>query len=379
MIKEILFFSIGDSNTPATWSNVPFFFAKTLEQHGIVVHRYNLAQHEKRFIVLSYKLWFKILRYIYPNHVQNYHRTRFFKLCAQRILKEAVTQHPNADCCLFMGYDFYNKYSEIPTILFSDWTSEMYFERIKRKAYKLEKRYIEQQKNAINHASLVFSLFEICAKQLHDKHPQTPIDFLGGNVINALQEPNEQLIKIKKCSGKILFIGGKKYINGAKMLIEAFQLLTKNNQQMSLHIIGMHKTLFTDMNINLNNVHFHGYLRKDIENERILYYNLLSTAQIFVNPSPQWAGYSSTIEAMYFYTPIIVSPYKEFVNEFGNNLNFGLYTDNTIEKLVNSINLIIHDSNYVQLCLNAHNRVAKYTWNHYIDKFLFSVNQILKK
>lgn len=379
MIKKILFFSIGDSNSLSTWSNVPFFFAKTLESYGIVVHRYNLAQNEKLFVLYLYKIWFKILRFVYPNHVQNYRRTKLFESCALRILKKAVMKHRDADCCLFMGYDFYNKYSEIPTILFSDWTSDMYFERVGREAYWFEKRYVKQQRNAINHASLVFSLFEICANQLKIKHPLIPIKFLGGNVINALQEPNEQLIKKKMCSGRILFIGGKKYINGAKMLIEAFNMLTKNDQQISLHIVGMQKILFTDMNLDTNRVHFYGYLRKDIEDERILYYNLLSTAQILVNPSPQWAGYSSTIEAMYFYTPIIVSPYEEFINEFGKDLNFGLYTDNTIEKLAKCINSIIYSSNYTQLCLNAHNRVSKYTWDCYVEKFLFSINRVKKK
>lgn len=378
MIKELLFFSIGDSNSLSTWSNVPFFFAKTLEKHGIIVHRYNLAQQEKTSILLLYKIWFKILRYIYPNHVQNYRRTRNFKKQAFNIIKQAVSEHPNVDCCLFMGYDFYNKFSAIPTVLFSDWTSDMYFERVKRRAYWFEKRYVKQQSTAIEHASLVFSLFEICAKELQTKHPKIPICFLGKNVINAFQDPNEQIVKEKK-SGKILFIGGRKYINGAKALLAAFNLIAKDNPQMTLHIIGMQEKLFPDMRYDANKVHFYGYLRKDVEAEMNLYYKLLSTAQIFVNPSPQWGGYSSTIEAMYFYTPIIVSPYEEFVNEFGEKLNFGLYVNDTIDSLAKSIISIVQNPNYTKLCFNAHEQVSQYTWSHYIEKFLYSVNNVFYK
>ncbi len=377
MIKEIIFFSIGDSNSLSTWSNVPFFFAKTLEEYGIVVHRYDLTQQQIKIpIVCLYKTWFKILRLIYSKHVQNFHRTRYFKAHALRIINNAVKRHPSADCCLFMGYDFYNKFSSIPTILFSDWTSDMYFERVGRKPYWFERRYIKQQELAIANSSLTFSLFELCAKKLHDKYPQIPIEFLKGNVINVLEEPNKQIIERKK-SGKILLIGGRKYINGAKMLIEAFNLLTQDNKQISLHIIGMQKKLFSETDLDTSNVHFYGYLKKDVEKERKQYYDLISTAQIVVNPSPLWAGYSSTIEAMYYYTPIIVSPYEEFVNEFGNNINFGLYTDNTIEKLAENINSILHHPHYTELCLNAHNRVSNYTWNHYIGNFLFSINRVL--
>lgn len=200
--------------------------------------------------------------------------------------------------------------------------------------------------------------------------------FLGKNVINALQDPNEQIVKGKK-SGKILFIGGRKYINGAKTLIKAFNFITEDNPQMSLHIIGMQENLFSDMRYDAKKVRFYGYLRKDIETEMNLYYKLLSTAQIFINPSPQWGGYSSTIEAMYFYTPIIVSPYKEFINEFGEKLNFGLYVDDTIDSLIKSIITIVHNPDYETMCFNAHKQVSQYTWNHYIEKFLVSIDRAL--
>ena len=43
MIKEIIFFSMGDSNKISTWSNVPFLFCKELEQKGILVRRIDIG------------------------------------------------------------------------------------------------------------------------------------------------------------------------------------------------------------------------------------------------------------------------------------------------------------------------------------------------
>ena len=59
--------------------------------------------------------------------------------------------------------------------------------------------------------------------------------------------------------------------------------------------------------------------------EREKYYNLLKSARVLINPASKWGGYSSTIEAMYYGCPIIVSPYDDFIEEFGKLIPFGYY------------------------------------------------------
>ena len=94
-------------------------------------------------------------------------------------------------------------------------------------------------------------------------------------------------------------------------------------------------------------------------------------AKVLINPTPKWGAYSSTIEAMYNYTPVIVSPYETFVNEFGRIIDFGLYNEHyTAEGIAKDIEIVIFNNDYKSLCENAHNRVEKYTWSNYVDKVL---------
>ena len=100
----------------------------------------------------------------------------------------------------------------------------------------------------------------------------------------------------------------------------------------------------------------------------------MQKASVFVNPTEKWAGYSSTIEAMYYYTPVVVSPYEEFVGEFGKQINFGVYNKVfSKESLATSILSIFNADNYDELCLNAHNRVKDYTWDNYVERLLADV------
>ncbi|WP_158074776.1 glycosyltransferase, partial [Rodentibacter mrazii] len=107
----------------------------------------------------------------------------------------------------------------------------------------------------------------------------------------------------------------------------------------------------------------------------------ISSAKYIVNPTPIWAGYSSTIEAMYFATPIIVPAYMEFVAEFGVDIDFGFYLENCSEKTVSDTlrkALSLSSLEYKKLAENAHLRVKEYNWESYVDRFLLRLNQIVK-
>lgn len=130
------------------------------------------------------------------------------------------------------------------------------------------------------------------------------------------------------------------------------------------------------MNVNDANIYCYGCLRKNVKKERDLYYSLLHSCKVFVYPAQQWGGYSSSIEAMFYGSPIIVSPYDDFVCEFGKNINFGRYTCDR-EELHETIRSIIDtDKNkYKDLCFNAYKRVSDYTWSNYVNDFLKSLKE----
>ena len=92
---------------------------------------------------------------------------------------------------------------------------------------------------------------------------------------------------------------------------------------------------------------------------------------MIVNPTPKWAAYSSIIEAMYFYTPVVVSPFDDFVQEFGQKISFGRYNEVfTAEGIADSIRQILAADNYTDICTCAHETVKDYTWERYVDKVL---------
>lgn len=381
--NEIIFFCYGDSSLASTWSNVPYLFTKTLEEKGVTVRRVDLL-HQSLWTKVYNKLLIKAYNVFYKNHVYSYIRTPLYRKKTFSIIKNAVKKYPNADCCIFTCFDFWNKFNDIPTVLFCDWTYDiLILERLGRKPYSFEKRYSTWQDEAITSADAVISLFPECAKSMTEKYKEANIKYLGGNVVNNLYESSldpDKMIANKKSLKHLLFVGGKKYKDGCKLLIEAHQRLLSKGIECRTDIVGMTGSDFEGTDIP-KGVNFHGYLKKENEKDRDLYYNLMLNASIFINPTETWAGYSSTIEAMYFYTPIIVSPYKDFVSEFGEDISFGRYNQMfNVECLSNNIESILKTplSGYVKMCLDAHSATKDYSWSNYVDK-VFSVIEKIKK
>lgn len=527
-MKEILFFTNGDANDANVWSNVPYCFSHALENEGITVHQvdYSMNSAFVKFYDLVLRrvldsLTLRKLRFPYLR------TTRLFKFFAERKIKKAIQQHPQAELCLFMGYGFYNKWNNVPSLLFSDWTTEMDILK-KRKPNFIEKRIIQQEEEAINHAEYVVSLFPVCCEEMKKKNPKANIHFLGGNVINDLgpmspsstlpsregavyhtadpslygqlkelakenrkhpteaesamweilkghfegckfrrqhiigdyivdfvclskqivieidggyhQEEQQQkldeqrteflnnqgfqvirftneevigntpsviktikatlntpslegikaspqpspqerklisplrgdiggLLETKEKSKKLLFIGRKTtYLEAAKKLIEAYKLLKREEdyKDLSLDIVGCAESDFGSLP---EGVTCYGFLNKSEERDRKIYYDLLLGAKVLVNANPKWGAFSSTVEAMYYYTPVIVSPYQDFVKNFGEEIDFGVYNQEfTADSIAKDIISVLNSDNYTEMCNFAHENVKTYTWENYVKQ-----------
>ena len=107
-------------------------------------------------------------------------------------------------------------------------------------------------------------------------------------------------------------------------MLEAFNILKVNYPSLSLHFIGLTESQIGNV---IKDVYCYGYLDKGDEKQRELYYHLLKEAKIFVNTTPKWSAFSASIEAMYFYTPVIIPSYDEFVETFGNDFLGGAFCD----------------------------------------------------
>lgn len=379
-LKEItVFCEQGDSSQIRTWSNVPYFFTRTLEAHGVKVNRVNLHPSSNLAHKLFYKLWNVFAKGIFRNKFYTYRRTGVYFWIIERRIRKALKTYPNSDINLFLCYNFTTKrWSKKPVVLFSDWTIDYEMRIFKGTDINSlswhERKYIDRQRRCIESADCVVCLFPGIAADMRNVY-QNPNIFYIGNVVNALEEPDRAMALQRKKEGKeILFVGKKHYLRGAEELLHAFARLRQDMPEARLHIIGMKSGKFKNLP---DNVVCHGYLDKGNPQAKQVYYDLLKRCRLFINTTPKWGAFSASVEAMYFYTPVIVEPYGEFVNTFGADLPFGMYHDSEdgIELLEEKIRAMLTSSDFEKQADAAHAAVAEMTWNNFVERFL----ELLKK
>lgn len=366
---KVLFYTCGNANDMATWSNVPFLFAKALEKKGFILHRVDISPSKiinRIFNTASFYLFKKLF---HLRSCPEFHRTWLHRAIIYRRLKKANKMYPESELNLFLSFAFINKYSPKPNVLWCDWTDRVVIERLGRAPKWYEKRSLAHEDGVMKRADAVYTMFPKCKEHLEDLY-QIPINYLNRNVINTVYEGDfdlESTTLTRKQSNKILFIGNLRYKSGAVMLIQAVNEMRQKMPDLEVHVIGMKENELGQY----KNVFCHGYLHKDNEKERNLYYELLLNCRCLVNPTKGWAGYSSCVEAMYYGCPIIISPYEDFTAEFGKDISFGYYCDEY--NLKDKIEQLFCCPDYPSMCESAHIAVKDYTWDNYMDAFIQSL------
>lgn len=374
MIKEIIFFSMGDSNKISTWSNVPFLFCKELEQKGILVRRIDIGPDpiiRRRYNSIIYRLCLKIWR----DNIYQYERSWFFYIITNYKIKKAVKKYRSADLCIFCTFSFYNKFNKIPSLLLCDWTFDILIRgRLNRTPYYIERFSIKREDHVINHADYVVSLFPECADIMKKSNPKANIYYLGNYFVNSVfneQIDAEETIVEKQKNKALLFIGSQNnitYLKTAQKIAEAYCIAKNRIDNLSLHMIGIESSA---LKCEDKGIFCYGYLHKDCKDECVLYYKTLIQSSLIINVTPLWAGYSSIIESMYYYTPVLVSPFKDFVREFGTEIDFGKYNSTFNEKdIADDICNILSSERYAQMAKNAHIHTRKFTWENYVNQII---------
>jgi glycosyltransferase involved in cell wall biosynthesis len=293
-------------------------------------------------------------------------------------IKKALKSHPHADANIFLTFSHSSVgLSRAPAVQICDWTYEYYFKHFEgRKPDLLERRSVRREDNLIEHSDLVIPLFPGVAEHMRRRYSNRNICYLG-NAANSLCEPLEQGLALDKKSGSdaLLFVGNRNYLEGARCLIAAFELLRKEHRELSLHLVGLDPGDFAGLP---EGVICHGYLDKGVASDRELYYSLLQSARILINTTPKWAAFSSTLEAMHHYTPVIVSPYAEFVRMFGSDIQFGRYcAEGKPEALSQAIRATLADPCYLSLCVAANHAASVHTWSAFVDGLLELVDPLI--
>ncbi|MDR2475157.1 MAG: glycosyltransferase [Bacteroidales bacterium] len=370
-IKEVTVFTDGDSTQLNVWSNVPYFFTETLISKGIKVNRVDISASQ-RLENLYYKTFHFLARLINRATTYDYVRCYTHYWLTRKRIKKALARFPDSDVDIFLTFSFSSVgFTHRPIVQFCDWTYAHYLSYFAgRKPDFFEKQAIKREDRQILGSDWVFPLFPSVAELMKKRYGSDKIFYLG-NVINSLYDVSDDDIQAKRTAKNILFVGGEKYIDGAISLIEAYRNLKPSCLPLSLHIVGLEKTAFGTLP---DGISCYGYLDKAKDNERTLYYKLLREASVFVNTTPKWGAFSASIEAMYFHTPVIVSPYSEFLSTFGKDIGFGAYcSENTAEAIATSIQGVLQSNSYTEYCYASNDAVKEFTWSAYIDKVIAKI------
>lgn len=370
-IRIVNVFTDGDSTDPSVWSNVPFLLCHTLESKGVKVNRINyksLSDPLSRFAALLCDF---VYRHFDRRHGRGYLYAKIYYALVDRKIRRGGRKY-SADLDI-TPYNCGNRHSPQPTLLLGDWTQEyLYRVRLRREPEGYQRFYATRQHEVIEQSDCVVSLFAACAEDMRVRYCNPNIFHLGRNVVNNLcSKPLDaaEIVRTKEASHRILFVGKRHYIDAARQLVRIFDRITTHYPDASLDLVGLNAA---DLGMPLPaSVHCHGYLHKGISAQCETYYHLLSEARVFVNTTSLWGGYSSTVEAMYFYTPVVVAPYKEFIAEFGEEIPFGGYcSDREDELLCEHLLALFECKGYVDCSLAAHQAVAGYTWDEYVNALL---------
>lgn len=375
----MLLFTIGDAKIASTWSNIPFLLSKSLEERGILIEHINI---DPPYFLRKWfdRLVSRIIRFFYGRTEYNFFRSFVYDWYVKYRIYVANKSFPNSSISFFLTFNAPCNPKHDVNVLLGDWTFQYYIEkRLERHADCFEKKAIARENRNINKASLVVSLFSSCATYIENINPSSNIKHFSSNVVNNLNSQkidDSALIEAKKRRRSILFVGRIHYLEGVLLLIEAFEIIRKKYPGIELNIIGLSRE---EVSVSKETVgiNFYGFLRKEKEEECRLYYKLISEATILVNPTSKWAGYSSLIEAMYYYTPIITSPFEDFVKEFGLDIKFGTYCHHR-DNLVEAVEQILKqdEKHYQEMCINAHKCVENHTWEHYTDLLLNEIEKL---
>lgn len=361
-------FTIGDSREPSTWSNVPYFFTRMLEEQGYAVHRVNIAP--SRFLQLLFDLPWKAFCSVVGRQTRfTYLRSRFNRKVTNAKIDRALKQYPDGHC-VFMTFSF-GPPANRPYTLFCDQTFAQhiaYFDERQPDGLELP-TIIEERKNLKN-ASCIIALFPDLAESLRGKHGDRVKYY--GNVVNIdrLEVDAAKLLARKRNANEIVFIGNRKYREGLERLADAVTIMNKGElPKVTVNVIGMDRS---DLASAPPNMKFHGYLDKGDPKQERIYLDILERSRLFVNPNPKWAAFSASCEALYLYTPVVIFPYGEFERTFGDTNSVGHALSSTRPAAIADAiaSLLSDDVAWSRKAVSAHEATKSMTWANYVEKYL---------
>jgi glycosyltransferase involved in cell wall biosynthesis len=379
-IHRVILCADGDSRDIDLWSNIPFLLGEELDRRGIELIRLDLSQ----------PVWIKRLwRYTFgPRHKLchwdtsiDFYRSATNHWLATLRLNQAVRRFGGPGCLLInLSISFAPTITTTPVVLLSDWSYHHYITtRLGRMPDRSEWATISRDSAAMERATLAVLLFPESASRLQRQIPGGHFRFLG-HVINdhplAPPAPAEAPALCSHVPWNLLFIGRPRYREGLELLLQALPFIL-SHVPVRLDVIGMEPAKYSASSPSGQATCFHGYLSKADPIQRRRYYELLNNADLIINATERWGGFSATVEAMHRYSAVLTPPYAEFEAMFGEDIPFGTYLRNlTPDGLVEAITgMLQNPARLAQQQQAAHQAVQHFSWNAFVNQ-LFDLIEV---
>ena len=376
MNKQLVVFSNGDAWDARTWSNVPYMFLNAFKRQfpDIPIVTFDMSSVDNRGLLWLVRGTWNVLATPMVGKLFTFDRTKFRHYLLNKKIRR-FTKNVAGGEGVFLSFDFSNPAPKTPgykVCLLCDWTIEYEIsEHQHREPTDAERRLIERQREVISGADLVTALFPYSAKLISET--------CAGSKVTCYGLPSNALCDVRpvllRSSNRLLFIGNSKYAESLAVVVEGLENFNLSNpgHEYVLDVIGMEHGPGEWGGY----VVYHGYLRKDVEEEKALYYTLLTSCRALINVSDRWVGASSIVEALSLGTPVVVTPNAELEELLGEP-EFGLWCGYTAEDVERCL-AELSESTELQLesmSRNAVARVSRFTWDNLVFQWAKDVGFI---
>lgn len=372
---EINLYTMGDSASIYTWSNLPYFFSKALIDRGVRLNRIDILPTGN----LLYRCWQAGLRLWAAAMLRLDGRKRNREPChdpisilmIERKIRKETRKHPNARLNLFLTFSFSSHtFSPIPVAQYCDETYELLLEDTERKRRPMDRWLIRRETGHLQHANHIFTTGNRCADFIRARYGLRNVRVLPSGVnLETPPEINEaEVLAAKRENKMILFIGIGVQKRGIDVLLEAFRIFNrKNSDEFTLHLVG---PLRDTMDISDRHVNCHGYLNKGNPAELATYLNLLKTARLFVMPMREGPLPGVIKEAGLMYTPVVTTNIWQVSDIIKDGVNGMLLDRPLAEDFADRMHALVNDlPTWERMAKNSHRMAQSYSWDHTVQIF----------
>ncbi len=377
---HINLFTNGDCTNINTWSGLPYYFYRSLRNHGMDVTPLNLAPEPRTKVVLRRALnaRARVIRLVRPDYRYEMLRTRLHHAVVNRKLWFMTRRHRDADLNVFLTFTFSSrKFVSVPVVHFCDRTYEHHLEDIGRLPTRNDRAFIEIDRQNIENADLVLTTGQACLDFITSRYrPRRAFCLRTGNSTDADVPDPERLLDEKEQSKNILFIGRGAQSRGADILIQSFKLFNqRRHDAFTLNIVGVNPNeLPAPLRAPDPNIRFHGYLDRSIPADLAIYNGLIASAKMFVMPRRSGPFPGVIREALLHCTPAIVSSisHPEILMHERESL---LVDSLDPAAFAQSMDRLVDDPVlWRRLATNGHRARSSHPWSSTAAKFVDIVN-----